>query len=165
MHKGILVFVFANFLDDVLVWNYTMSGFKRGIEKAGMSSVPACICVLNSLKFRLLPKSCPREWRVCWRFLSAYAGLLVDATIIALFACWRLDQNGNSGANADNNKSWPKSLIISDYSRIEYYNPILLKFGCAPITNVISDTYHTVSLTLYWELTHQANPNIHHTPR
>ncbi len=57
MQKGIIVFVFANYLDNVLVWNYAMSGFKRGIEKAGMSSVPACICVLNSLKFRLLPKN------------------------------------------------------------------------------------------------------------
>jgi hypothetical protein len=64
MQKGIVVFIFANYLDDVLVWNYAMSGFKRGIEKAGMGSVPACICVLNSLKFRVLPKNCPGEWRV-----------------------------------------------------------------------------------------------------
>jgi hypothetical protein len=56
MQKEIVVFVFANYLDDVLVWNYAMSGFKRGIKKAGMGSVAACICVLNSLKFRLLPK-------------------------------------------------------------------------------------------------------------
>jgi hypothetical protein len=49
MQKGIVVFVFANYLDDVLVWNYAMSGFERGIEKAGMGSVPTCICVLNSL--------------------------------------------------------------------------------------------------------------------
>ena len=34
MQKGIVVFVFANYLDLVLVWNYSMSGFKRGIEKA-----------------------------------------------------------------------------------------------------------------------------------
>jgi hypothetical protein len=57
MQKGILVFVFANYLDNVLVWNYAMSGFKRAIEKAGMDSVPTCIHVLNSLKFRLLPKN------------------------------------------------------------------------------------------------------------
>ncbi len=57
MQKGIVVFVFANYLEDVLVWNYAMSGFTRGIEKAGMSSVPTCIRVLNSLKFRLLPKN------------------------------------------------------------------------------------------------------------
>ncbi len=50
--------------DNVLVWNYAMSGFKKGIEKAGTGSVPACICVLNSLKFRLFPKNHPREWRV-----------------------------------------------------------------------------------------------------
>jgi hypothetical protein len=50
-----------------------------------------------------------------------YAGLFVDATMIALFACRRLEQNENAGANADNNKSWPKSLIVSDYSRIQYY--------------------------------------------
>jgi hypothetical protein len=64
MQKGIVVFVFANYLGDVLVWNYAMSGFKRGIERAGMGFVPACICVLTSLKFRLLPKNRPREWRV-----------------------------------------------------------------------------------------------------
>jgi hypothetical protein len=65
MQKGIVVFNFANYLDNILLWNYAMSGFKRGIEKARMGSVPACICVLKSLKFRLLPKNCPREWRVC----------------------------------------------------------------------------------------------------
>jgi hypothetical protein len=58
MQKGKVAFVFANYLDNVLVWNYAMSGFKRRIEKVGMSSVPACIHVLNSLKFRLLPKNC-----------------------------------------------------------------------------------------------------------
>jgi hypothetical protein len=57
MQKGIVVFVFANCLDNVLVWNYSMSGFKRAIEKAGMGSVPACIHVLNSLKFRFLPRN------------------------------------------------------------------------------------------------------------
>jgi hypothetical protein len=46
----IVVFIFANYLNDVLVWNYTLIGFKRGIEKKGMGSVPTCICVLNSLK-------------------------------------------------------------------------------------------------------------------
>jgi hypothetical protein len=100
-----------------------------------------------------------------WRFLRAYTGLLVDAKMIALFACWRLDQNGNGKANADNNKSWPKSLIVSDYGRIRYYNRVLLKFGPTPITNVISDTYCTVSVIPYWELTYRANPNIHRTSR
>jgi hypothetical protein len=64
MQKGIVIFVFANYLDDVPVWNYAMSGFKRGMEKAGMGFVPACIHVSNSLKFRLLPKNCSKEWRV-----------------------------------------------------------------------------------------------------
>jgi hypothetical protein len=41
--------------------------------------------------------------------------------MIALFACQGLKQNGNGGADADNNKSWPKGLIVSDYSRIQYY--------------------------------------------
>ena len=91
-------------MDNVLVWNYAISGFNRGIEKAGMGSVPACILVLNS--------------RMGRRFLRAYLGLLVNATMIALFGCQRLDQNGNGGANADNNKSWPKSLIVSGYGRI-----------------------------------------------
>jgi hypothetical protein len=58
MQKRIVVFAFANYLDDVIVWNYAMSGFKKGIEKAGTGSVPTCIRVLNSLKFRLLPKNC-----------------------------------------------------------------------------------------------------------
>ncbi len=93
---------------------------KRGIEKAGIDSVPACIHVLTSLNFRLLPKNHSREWRVGWRFLCVYAGLLVNAMVIALFACWRLIQNSNGGANADNNKSWLKSLIVSDYNRIQY---------------------------------------------
>ncbi len=41
MQKGIEVFIFANYLDDFLVWNYAMRGIKRMIEKAGMGSVPA----------------------------------------------------------------------------------------------------------------------------
>jgi hypothetical protein len=48
--------VFINYLDNVLVWNYAMSGFKRGIEKVGMGSIPTCIHVLNSLKFRFCLK-------------------------------------------------------------------------------------------------------------
>jgi hypothetical protein len=63
MQIGIVVFVFANYLDNVLVWNYAISGFKRGIEKVDMGSIPACIHVLNSLKYRLLPENCPREWK------------------------------------------------------------------------------------------------------
>jgi hypothetical protein len=58
MQKGIVVFVFANYLGNVLVWNYAMSGFKRGIKKVGMDSILTCIRVLNTLKFRLLPKNC-----------------------------------------------------------------------------------------------------------
>ena len=95
----------------------------RGVWERGMAwtaFIPACFHVLNSLKFRLLPKNCPREWRLGWRLLHGYAGLLVDATMIALFACWWLEQNGNGRANADNNKSWLKSLIVSDYNRIQY---------------------------------------------
>jgi hypothetical protein len=57
VQKGI-VFVFANYLDNVLVWNYTMSGFKRRMEMTGMGFVSTCIHVLNSLKFRHLPKNC-----------------------------------------------------------------------------------------------------------
>ncbi len=33
-----------------------------------------------------------------WRFLHAYAGLLVVATMIAVFACWGLKQKGNEEA-------------------------------------------------------------------
>jgi hypothetical protein len=59
IQKGI-VFDFANYLDDVLVWNYAMGWFKRGMEMAGMGFVPTCFHVLNSLKFRLLPKNCQK---------------------------------------------------------------------------------------------------------
>jgi hypothetical protein len=58
MQKGIVVFDFANYLDNVLVLNHAMSGFKREIEMSGMGFVPTCIHVLNYLKFRLLPKNC-----------------------------------------------------------------------------------------------------------
>jgi hypothetical protein len=37
-----------------------MGGFKKG-EMAGTAMVPAIEIVLNSLKFRLLPKNSPRE--------------------------------------------------------------------------------------------------------
>jgi hypothetical protein len=61
--------------------------------------------------------------------LRAYAGLLVDATMIPLFACRRLKENGNGGANTDNNKSRPKSLIVSDNSKIQYYKLDFPKIG------------------------------------
>jgi hypothetical protein len=51
MQKGIVVFVFSNYLDNVLVWNYAMSGFKRGMQTAGMGFIPACIHFSISLKF------------------------------------------------------------------------------------------------------------------
>jgi hypothetical protein len=66
MQKGIVVFIFANYLDNVLVWNYAMSGFKRGIGKAGMGSVPArlysCLKLPENSGFRL--KIARGEWRV-----------------------------------------------------------------------------------------------------
>ncbi len=129
MQKGIVVFVFTNYLDNVLVWNYAMSGVKRGIEKVVTGSVPICIHVLNSLKFRLLPKNCPREWRVGWIFLRAYTGFLVDATMIALFACQRLKQNGIEGATRTTaNHGWKawSSLTTVGFSTT---NRILLKLG------------------------------------
>jgi hypothetical protein len=64
MQKGIVVFVFANYLDDVLEQNYAMSGFKRGMVTVRIGFAPACTHVLNFLKFRLLPENCPREWRL-----------------------------------------------------------------------------------------------------
>jgi hypothetical protein len=93
-----------------------------------------------------------------------YTGHLVDAIMIALFDCQWLEQNGNGGTNADNNKSWPKILMISDYGRIQYYELDPPKIGHALITSVISNTYRTIGVKPYWELTHQANPNLHCTP-
>ncbi len=100
-----------------------------------------------------------------WRFLLAYTGLLVNATMIDLFACWWLKQNVNGRANTTNNKSWIKSLIVSDYGRIQYYELDPPKIGRAPITSLICDTCRTVSKKPYWELMHPANPNIHCTLR
>ncbi len=57
MQKGIVDF-FANYLNSALVWNYAMGWFKRGMEMAGMGFVTTRFHVLNSLKFRLLPKNC-----------------------------------------------------------------------------------------------------------
>jgi hypothetical protein len=36
MQKGIVVFVFANYLDDVKVWNYAMSGLREGLKRWGL---------------------------------------------------------------------------------------------------------------------------------
>ena len=47
MQKGI-VFLFVNYLDNVLVWNYTVGWLKRGMETAGMGFVPACFHVLTA---------------------------------------------------------------------------------------------------------------------
>jgi hypothetical protein len=44
--------------------------------------------------------------------------------VIALFAHRRLKQNSNGRANSDNIKSRPKSLIVSNYSRIQYYKTL-----------------------------------------
>ncbi len=106
MQKEIL-FVFANYLDNVLVWNYAIGRLKIRMEMVGMAFVPACFHVLNSLKLRLLPKNIPRDWRGVLRFLGAYSALLVNAMMIALFACWRLEQNYNEGA----------MLTTTDYGR------------------------------------------------
>jgi hypothetical protein len=70
---------------------YHKGWFKRGMEIVGKGFVPAYLHVLNSLKLRLLTKNCLREWR-------EYTGLLVNATMTALFAFRRLEQNGNERA-------------------------------------------------------------------
>jgi hypothetical protein len=55
-----------------------------------------------------------------------------------------------------------------------WYNPIphiesflflRTEIGRAPVTNMISNTYRTISVNPYWELMHLANPSIHHTPQ
>jgi hypothetical protein len=56
-------------------------------------------------------------------------------------------------------KAWSSLTTVGSSTT----NRILLKIGCAPITNMISDTYRTVSVKPYRELMHGANPNIHCT--
>ncbi len=82
-----------------------------------MGFVLACFHVLNSLKFSPLTKNHPREWRVGSRFLRAYAGLLVNAMMIAMFVFWRLEQKRQQGGNADGKRLRKKRLIVSNYSR------------------------------------------------
>jgi hypothetical protein len=62
MQSEIVEFIFANFLDEDLVWNYAMGGL-WGNGRNGYGS-HLHVDDLNSLKFRLSPKNRPREWRV-----------------------------------------------------------------------------------------------------
>ena len=47
----IVEFIFASYLDKVLVRNYAMGGFKKG-KMARTTMVPAYFDVLNSLTFK-----------------------------------------------------------------------------------------------------------------
>ncbi len=58
-------------------------------------------------------------------------------------------------------KAWSSLTTVGSSTT----NRILLKVGCTPITNVISNICCTVSIKSYWALMHQANPNIHHILR
>ncbi len=93
------------------------------------------------------------RWSFGWCYIDSF---------VCMLEAWTKHQ---WGSNAGNNKSWPKSLIVSNCNRIQYYKSDPPKIGRAPNTNVISNTYLMVSINTYWELTHWANPNIHHTPR
>ncbi len=64
-----------------------------------------------------------------WRFLHACAGLFVDATMIALFACWRLEQNGNEGAMPTTTNHGQKAWLSLTTVGSSTANWILLKFG------------------------------------
>ncbi len=89
----------------------------------------------------------------------------LSLTMIALFAL--LVGGSNKMALAEQKptttnhgqKAWLSLTTVGSSTT----NRILLNIGCAPITNVISDTHLTISVRPYWELRHQANPNIHHT--
>ncbi len=63
------------------------------------------------------------------KILCAYAGLLVDAMMIALFACRRLEQNGNEGAmpttTNHGRKAWSSLITVGSSTT----NRILLKLG------------------------------------
>jgi hypothetical protein len=74
-----------------------MGGFKKG-KMAGTAMVSPFEIVLNSLKFRLLPKNRPREWRVHWKFLACirwYLGRWFDDSRVLLV----------EGSNKNNNES------------------------------------------------------------
>ncbi len=64
-----------------------------------------------------------------WRFLRAYPGLLVNATMIALIACWRLEQNSNEGARPTTRyHGWKDRLSLTTVGSSTLYW-ILLKLG------------------------------------
>jgi hypothetical protein len=101
-----------------------------------------------------------------WRFLHAYSVLLVDATMKVLLACWRGSTKPAMAAQTPTTtyhgqKAWSSLTTVESSTK----KLILLKIERAPIDNLISNTYCTVSVKLYWELTHWANPNIHRTPQ
>ncbi len=64
-----------------------------------------------------------------WRFLRAYAGLLVNATMVSLFACQRLKQNGNEGAMPTTTNHSQKAWLYLTTVGSTTTNQILLKLG------------------------------------
>jgi hypothetical protein len=87
-----------------------------------------------------------------WRSSREYTCLLVNATMIALFACWGLKQNGNEEPTLTTTNHGQKHLSSLTTIRSSTTYWILLKIGHASITNVISNTYPTISVSPYWEL-------------
>jgi hypothetical protein len=83
---------------------------------------------------------------VRWSFGQAYNDSFV--CLLEAQTKWQL------GSNANNKKSWLKRLIVSKYSRIQYFILDPPKTGHDSITNVISNTYRTISVNPYCELMH-----------
>ncbi len=88
--------------------------------------------VLNSLRFRLLPKNHPREWRVGWRFLHAYASLLVkvyeDSEVCLLRARTKTTMNAFWGTFACISHSSRSRGIFLAQHQWSFWTPIVLRF-------------------------------------
>ncbi len=86
--------------------------------------------VLNSLKFRLLPKNRPGGsggW--VEDFLGAYAGLSVDGSMIAEFAYRGLERKQTMKAFST---SFSASLVLTAASRRDLYGLTPMRFQTVP---------------------------------
>ncbi len=97
---------------------------------------------------------------VCWSFDQCYNDNFV--CLLEAQTKWQWE------SNADNNRSWQRRLIVSNYGWIQYHvlDPPYFRvqnWGALLVTNVIRNTYCTMGINPYWALTHWANPN-HRTP-
>ncbi len=90
--------------------------------------------VLNSLRFRLSPKNHLREWRVGWRFLRAYTGLLVkvyeDSGVCLSWAWTKTTMNAFRGTfTCISHSSRSRGIFLAQRQWL-FWNPPNLSVRC-----------------------------------